>query len=161
MGKLKKRYINKLFHRMSVRLGINGFGRIGRLVLRAAMARNCAQVVAINDPFMTMDYARYLLQYDSAHGRFDGTIETLDDGLLINGNKVTFFAEQLGQVPWGENDVDVVCESTGLFLAREMAGQHLASGAKKVILSAPGEADTPTFVISGSACSCCRSPWAR
>ena len=70
---------------MSVRLGINGFGRIGRLVLRAAMARGNAVVVGINDPFMTPDYARYLLQYDSAHGRFDGTVETLEDGLLVNG----------------------------------------------------------------------------
>ncbi len=134
---------------MSVQLGINGFGRIGRLVLRAAVGRGCANVLAINDPFLTPDYARYLLSYDTAHGRFDGTVETLEDGLLVNGKKVTFFNEMdHGNIKWGDAGVDIVCESTGLFLDLASAGKHLNGGAKKVVLSAPGkDAGTPTFVV--------------
>ncbi len=91
---------------MSVQLGINGFGRIGRLVLRAAVGRGCANVLAINDPFLTPDYARYLLSYDTAHGRFDGTVETLEDGLLVNGKKVSFYTEMdHGNIKWGDAGV--------------------------------------------------------
>ena len=103
---------------MSVRLGINGFGRIGRLVMRAAVSSGNALVVGINDPNVTPDYARYLLQYDSAHGRFDGTVEAIEDGLLVNGQKVLLSNEMdPANIPWGTSGADFICESTGVFLS--------------------------------------------
>ncbi|CAD8077427.1 unnamed protein product [Paramecium sonneborni] len=134
---------------MSVNLGINGFGRIGRLVLRAAIENNRPVTVkAINDPFMDLDYLVYNLRYDSAHLRSPFTIEKYDQGIVVNGQKIRVFAQKdPSQIPWGDAGVNTVCESTGAFLTDEKAGFHLKGGAKKVIMSAPSkDKGTPTFV---------------
>ena len=111
---------------MSLRLGINGFGRIGRLVLRAAVANPNGKVLSVNDPFVTPDYARYLLQYDTAHGRFPGTVEAIKDGLLVNGQKIKLYHERDPlEIPWYKEKVDIVCESTGVFLDQESGCKHL------------------------------------
>lgn len=134
---------------MSVKLGINGFGRIGRLVLRSAFQSNKAEVVAINDPFMSVDYMIYNLKYDSVHGRFPFTVEKVSETeILINGRSVKLSAElDPKNIPWGENGATFVCESTGAFLSQEAAQGHLLAGAKKVILSAPAKDSTPTYVV--------------
>lgn len=133
---------------MSVpKIGINGFGRIGRLVLRAAVKNNNAEVTAINDPFMNLDYLIYLLKYDSVHGRFNGTVEKDGNNLKINGKKVAITAEKdPASIKWGDAQADVICESTGAFLTEEKALPHLKGGAKKVILSAPSKDKTPMYV---------------
>eukprot|EP00353_Schmidingerella_taraikaensis_P005431 CAMPEP_0185572870 /NCGR_PEP_ID=MMETSP0434-20130131/4727_1 /TAXON_ID=626734 ORGANISM="Favella taraikaensis, Strain Fe Narragansett Bay" /NCGR_SAMPLE_ID=MMETSP0434 /ASSEMBLY_ACC=CAM_ASM_000379 /LENGTH=343 /DNA_ID=CAMNT_0028188907 /DNA_START=21 /DNA_END=1052 /DNA_ORIENTATION=+ len=129
-------------------IGINGFGRIGRLVCRAASANPRVRVVAINDPFMTNDYAVYQLKYDSTHGRFDGTVEEADGKLIINGNPVAMFHERdPAAIPWGSAGAEYVCESTGVFTTGEKASAHLTGGAKKVVISAPPKDDTPMFVM--------------
>jgi glyceraldehyde 3-phosphate dehydrogenase len=132
---------------MTIRVGINGFGRIGRMVLRAA-ARDFpdVQVVGIND-LLEPDYLAYMLAYDSVHGRFKGTI-TIDGGtMVVNGKKIRLTAvKDPAELKWAEVGADIVVESTGLFLTRETAQKHLAAGAKKVILSAPSKDDTPMFV---------------
>lgn len=133
-----------------VKIGINGFGRIGRLVFRAALAKSDAvEVVAYNDPFLHPEYAAYQLKYDSVHGRFPGTISYDDDHLIVNGKKIRAFREKSpADIPWGTLNVEYVCESTGVFIAEEAASGHLKSGAKKVIISAPAkDASTPTFVM--------------
>jgi glyceraldehyde 3-phosphate dehydrogenase len=135
---------------MVVRLGINGFGRIGRLVTRATLNKQGApQVVSINDPAMSLDYLIYLLKYDSAHGRLNATIERDGDrGIILNGNKVAFTQSfDTSKCGWGDADAQVVCESTGLFLTQEKCQGHLDGGAKKVIMSAPAKDETPTFVM--------------
>jgi len=129
-----------------IKIGINGFGRIGRLVFRAAQERNDVQIVAVNDPFMDIDYMIYMLKYDTVHGRFQGTAEHKDGKLVINGQKISFFAEKdPSAIKWGEVGADYVVESTGVFTTIDKAKAHLAGGAKKVVISAPS-ADAPMFV---------------
>ena len=132
---------------MSIKVGINGFGRIGRLVFRAGINRPDIEFVGINDPFMTPDYMAYMLRYDTMHGRFDGTIEYTDDAIIVNGKKVRFFAcMDPKDIPWGEAGAEYVVESTGVFLTKEKAQAHIDAGAKKVVMSAPSKDDTPMFV---------------
>ncbi len=132
---------------MTIRVGINGFGRIGRFVFREAFARSDVDVVAIND-LIDVDYIAYMLKYDSTHGRFDGTVEVVDGHLVVNGKNVRVTAERDPlNLKWHDVDVDVVVESTGLFLTDESARKHITAGAKKVVLSAPSKDDTPMFVM--------------
>ena len=132
---------------MSIKVGINGFGRIGRLVFRAGINRPDIEFVGINDPFMTPDYMAYMLRYDTMHGQFDGTIEYTDDAIIVNGKKVRFFAcMDPKDIPWGEAGAEYVVESTGVFLTKEKAQAHIEAGAKKVVMSAPSKDDTPMFV---------------
>lgn len=132
---------------MTIRVGINGFGRIGRFVFREAFARDDVEVVAIND-LIDVDYIAYMLKYDSTHGRFNGTVEVSDGHLLVNGKHVRVTAERDPlNLKWNEAEVDVVVESTGLFLTDEMARKHITAGAKKVVLSAPSKDATPMFVM--------------
>jgi glyceraldehyde 3-phosphate dehydrogenase len=129
-----------------IKVGINGFGRIGRLVFRAAQERNDVQIVAVNDPFMDIDYMVYMLQYDTVHGRFQGTAEHKDGKLVINGQEIAFFAEKdPANIGWGAVGADYVVESTGVFTTIDKAGLHLKGGAKKVVISAPSN-DAPMFV---------------
>ncbi|KAK2198291.1 bifunctional Glyceraldehyde-Erythrose phosphate dehydrogenase family/Glyceraldehyde 3-phosphate dehydrogenase [Babesia duncani] len=132
---------------MVVKVGINGFGRIGRLVFRASLAYDKVEVVAINDPFMTPDYMKYLLEYDSVHGRLDVEV-AVDGNNLKVGNKVVAlsFEKEPAQIPWGKHDVDVVAECTGVFTSTEKSKLHLDGGAKMVIISAPPSDATPMFV---------------
>jgi len=132
---------------MPTQLGINGFGRIGRLVCRAAMENDGATVVAVNDPFLSVDYAAYQFKYDSVHGRYPGTVEVDGDCLVVDGSRIRFFAcRDPTEIPWGEAGADIVCESTGIFTTIEKASFHLQGGAKKVLISAPS-ADAPMFVM--------------
>lgn len=127
------------------KIGINGFGRIGRLVLRAAVEKG-ATVVAINDPFIGLDYMIYLFKYDSTHGRFKGTVTSQDGHLVVNGNKIAVFNERDPKdIKWGSAGAEYVVESTGVFTTIDKASAHLNGGAKKVIISAPS-ADAPMFV---------------
>ena len=131
---------------MTIKVGINGFGRIGRFVFRAAAERNDIEVVGIND-LIDVDYMAYMLKYDSTHGRFKGTVEVDGGNLIVNGNTIRVTAERNPEdLKWNEINVDVVVESTGLFLTDETARKHITAGAKKVILSAPSKDDTPMFV---------------
>ena len=132
---------------MTIKVGINGFGRIGRFVFREAFARTDVEIVAIND-LIDVDYIAYMLKYDSTHGRFNGTVDIVDGHLVVNGKKVRVTAERNPlDLKWDEVDVDVVVESTGLFLTDESARKHIAAGAKKVVLSAPSKDATPMFVM--------------
>ncbi|KAJ5566740.1 glyceraldehyde-3-phosphate dehydrogenase [Penicillium hispanicum] len=129
-------------------VGINGFGRIGRIVFRNAINHGGVDVVAVNDPFIEVHYAAYMLRYDSTHGQFKGTIE-IDgtSGLIVNGKKIRFYAERdPASIPWSETGASYVVESTGVFTTTEKASAHLKGGAKKVIISAPS-ADAPMFVM--------------
>eukprot|EP00833_Pecoramyces_ruminatium_P007343 jgi/Orpsp1_1/1181375/evm.model.c7180000076998.1 len=131
---------------MTIRVGINGFGRIGRLVLRSTYETDDVEVVAINDPFMTLDYMMYLCEYDSTHGIFKQEIKIEDDKLVIGGKKIVLFNEKdPANIKWKDLDVEYVVESTGLFTTTDKACKHLEAGAKKVIISAPSK-DAPTFV---------------
>jgi glyceraldehyde 3-phosphate dehydrogenase len=131
---------------MTIRVGINGFGRIGRLVLRSTYETDDVEVVAINDPFMTLDYMKYLCEYDSTHGIFDHEIKIEDDNLVIGGKKIVLFNERDPEnIKWKDLNVEYVVESTGLFTTTEKASKHLIAGAKKVVISAPSK-DAPTFV---------------
>jgi len=137
---------------MPAKMGINGFGRIGRLVFRAASANPSVQVVAVNDPFMPLDYMVYQLKYDSVHGQFAGTISCeTEDGkefLVVNDAKVRVFHEKdPGSIGWGETGADYVCESTGIFTEEAKAKLHLGGGCKKVIISAPPKDNTPMYVM--------------
>jgi glyceraldehyde 3-phosphate dehydrogenase len=130
-----------------MKIGINGFGRIGRLACRIASLRADVEIVAIND-LLDIDYIAYLLKYDSTHGQFNGTIEVKDGSLYINGSKIRVTSEKdPTNLKWDEVDVDIVLECTGLFLTQHDAQKHIQAGAKKVILSAPAKDDTPTFVM--------------
>jgi len=127
------------------KIGINGFGRIGRLVLRAAVDKG-AQVVAVNDPFIGLDYMVYLFKFDSTHGRFKGTVSAEGGFLVVNGQKITVFSERDPKdIKWASAGAEYVVESTGVFTTIEKASTHLNGGAKKVIISAPS-ADAPMFV---------------
>lgn len=133
---------------MVCRMGINGFGRIGRLVLRAAMANPEVEVVAVNDPFMDVQYMAYMLKYDSVHGRYPGEVVVKDGNLVVGGKTVHVFSEkEPSAIPWSKVGADYVCESTGVFTNKDKAGLHLSGGAKKVIISAPPKDDTPMYVM--------------
>jgi glyceraldehyde 3-phosphate dehydrogenase len=132
---------------MAINVGINGFGRIGRLVLRAAATRDDINVVAIND-LLDIDYIAYMFKYDSTHGKFNGTVEVKDGKLVVNGNPIRVTSERNPEdLAWDAVKADVVIESTGLFLTKETAEKHITAGAKKVVLSAPSKDDTPMFVM--------------
>jgi len=137
---------------MPLTLGINGFGRIGRLVFRSAVANPEVTVLGINDPAMDLDYMLYQLKYDSVHKRFPGTIAVKKVGdkefLVVNGVDIAVFRERdPAAIPWGVTGVEFVCDSTGVFLTSEKAQAHIAGGAKKVIMSAPPKDDTPVYVM--------------
>jgi glyceraldehyde 3-phosphate dehydrogenase len=130
-----------------IKIGINGFGRIGRLAFRSTVNRKDVQVVAIND-LLDVDYLAYMLKYDSVHGLFDGTVEVNDGKLVVNGNVIRITAERdPANLKWNEVGAEYVIESTGFFLTEETAGKHLQAGAKKVVLSAPSKDHTPMFVM--------------
>jgi len=130
-----------------IKVGINGFGRIGRLVFRAAQSHPNVQIVAVNDPFMDVHYMVYMFKYDSTHGRFNGTVETKDGKLVINGHEVAVYEKKNPEeIPWGQHGADYVVESTGLFLTIDKASAHLKGGAKHVIVSAPSP-DAPMYVM--------------
>ena len=130
-----------------IKIGINGFGRIGRLVFRATTERDNVQVVAIND-LLDVDYMAYMLRYDSVHGKFQGEVSVEDGMLVVNGNKIRVTAEKdPANLKWNEVGADYVVESTGLFLTKELAEAHLKAGAKRVVMSAPSKDDTPMFVM--------------
>merc|ERR1719409_1070537 len=132
---------------MAIRVGINGFGRIGRLVLRAAETNPNIQVVAVNDPFIPAAYKEYMLKYDTVHGRFDGTVKAGDGEIIVNGNSIKSFAERdPANIKWGDVGADYVVESTGVFTTLDTAAKHIEGGAKKVVISAPS-ADAPMFVM--------------
>jgi len=133
---------------MKTQIGINGFGRIGRLVFRAALTRDDVEVVALNDPFMTPDYMAYMLRYDTTHGQFQGTIAYEDGALIVNGQKITIFAEkEVGNIPWGKVGAEYICECTGQHLTKEKCQGHIDAGAKHVVMGAPSKDDTPMFVM--------------
>lgn len=133
------------------KIGINGFGRIGRLILRDAAARRDAEVVAVNDPFMDVKYAAYMLRYDSIHGRFNIKIEVDEaaNALVVGGKRVQFFAERdPGAIPWGAAGAEIIAEATGVFCTTEAALAHLRGGAQRVVITAPSkDKETPTFVM--------------
>ncbi len=132
---------------MAIKIGINGFGRIGRFVFRQAVAKGTVEVVAIND-LIDVEYMAYMLKYDSTHGRFEGTVEVKGGKLMVNGKEIRVTAERNpADINWGAVGADYVVESTGLFLTKESAQGHIDAGAKKVIMSAPSKDDTPMFVM--------------
>ena len=134
-----------------MRIGINGFGRIGRLILRNTLQRKDATVVAINNPGMTLDYAAYLLTYDTVHGKLNADIKVDNENsaLIINGQTIKFYTEKEPiNIPWGKNRVDVVCEASGVFTTTEKCQAHLDAGAGKVVITAPAkDKETPTYVM--------------
>jgi glyceraldehyde 3-phosphate dehydrogenase len=134
-----------------VKIGINGFGRIGRLVARAALAKpDLVEIVAVNDPFLDTHYAAYQFQYDSTHGRYPTEVKYDKENLIIDGKKIRVYNQKNPEdIPWAEFGVEYVCESTGIFLDQKGASKHLtgASPAKKVVISAPAKDATPMFVI--------------
>ena len=130
-----------------IKVGINGFGRIGRLVFRASLAHPDVEVVGIND-LITPDYMAYMLKYDTVHGKFDGEVSYTDHSLIVNGREIAVFCEREKEnLPWGKIGAEYIVESTGLFLTKEKAQGHLTAGAKKVVMSAPAKDDTPMFVM--------------
>jgi glyceraldehyde 3-phosphate dehydrogenase len=132
---------------MSIKIGINGFGRIGRLVFRAALGNPAVEVTAVNDPFIDLEYMKYMLTYDTIHGRFGGSIETRDGRLIVNGKSVAAYAEKdPAAIPWSDAGAEYIVESAGVFTTTEKAAAHFKGGAKKVIISAPS-ADAPMFVM--------------
>ena len=132
---------------MTIRVGINGFGRIGRMVFRAAQDFDDVEIVGIND-LLEPDYLAYMLKHDSVHGRFKGDVAIEGGSLIVNGNSIRLTAERdPAELNWGELDVDVVVESTGLFLTADTAQKHIDAGARTVIMSAPSKDDTPMFVF--------------
>ena len=131
---------------MSIKVGINGFGRIGRMVFRASVNHPEIEVVGIND-LCPADYLAYMLKYDTMHGQFQGTVESTENSIIVNGREIPIFAERNpADLPWGKIGAEYVVESTGLFLTKEKSQAHLDAGAKKVIMSAPSKDDTPMFV---------------
>ena len=133
---------------MAIKISINGFGRIGRLVFRAAINNPAVEIVSINDPFISSDYAAYMLKYDSVHGRFQGTVDGSQAGVLVvNGKAIKMFSEKdPANIPWGSTGTEYVLESTGVFTTIEKAQAHIKGGAKRVVISAPS-ADAPMFVM--------------
>jgi glyceraldehyde 3-phosphate dehydrogenase len=133
---------------MGIKVGINGFGRIGRLVFRAAYKRNDIEIVGVNDPFLDASYMAYLLKYDSVHGRFSGTVEVKDGALVVNGKNIAVYSEKNpADIGWAKCGAEYIVESTGVFLTKEKAQGHIAAGAKRVVMSAPSKDDTPMFVM--------------
>ncbi|NCD32739.1 MAG: type I glyceraldehyde-3-phosphate dehydrogenase [Spartobacteria bacterium] len=133
---------------MAIKVGINGFGRIGRLVFRAACERSDIEIVGINDPFIDLDYMVYMLKYDTVHGRFKGTAEVKDGKFVVNGNAISVFAERNpADIKWADCAAEYVVESTGVFLTQEKAQAHIDAGAKYVVMSAPSKDATPMFVM--------------
>ncbi len=135
---------------MAIKIGINGFGRIGRLVFRAAVANpDVYEIVGVNDPFISPDYAAYMVKYDTIHGRFDGEVSSKEGKLVVNGKEVSFFAfKNPEEIPWASVGADYIVESTGVFTTTEKASAHIKAGAKKVVISAPAkDKETPTFVV--------------
>ena len=132
---------------MGIKVGINGFGRIGRMVFRAGLSNENIEFLGINDPGMTPDYMAYMLRYDTMHGQYTGEISYTDDSIIVNGKEIKVYAKfKPEEIPWGEIGVDYVVESTGFFLTQESAKGHIDAGAKKVIMSAPSKDATPMFV---------------
>lgn len=132
---------------MSVKIGINGFGRIGKLTFQAALGKEEVEVVSINDPFVTADYMAYMLKYDTIHGRFEGEVRGEDGKLIINGKEIKVYNEMDPKnIPWGTDGVEYVLECSGVFTTLEKAQAHIDAGAKKVIISAPSK-DAPMFVM--------------
>eukprot|EP00756_Hemistasia_phaeocysticola_P011035 Hpha_TRINITY_DN15078_c6_g1::TRINITY_DN15078_c6_g1_i1::g.123639::m.123639/K00134/GAPDH, gapA; glyceraldehyde 3-phosphate dehydrogenase len=130
-----------------VKVGINGFGRIGRLVLRSALRNPEAEVVAVNDPFIKVDYMVYMFKYDSVHGRYNGTVETRNGDLVVDGKVIKVFdSKDPSAIPWGRAGAEYVVESTGVFTKITQAQAHIAGGAKRVVISAPSP-DAPMFVM--------------
>ncbi len=133
---------------MAVKIGINGFGRIGRLVFRAAIDNPNVEVKGINDPFIDLEYMTYMLRYDTVHGKFEGDIAIEGDKLVVNGKKIAVYAAMNPEeIPWSECGAEYIVESTGVFLTTEKASAHFKGGAKKVVISAPAKDDTPMFVM--------------
>jgi glyceraldehyde 3-phosphate dehydrogenase len=131
---------------MVVKVGINGFGRIGRIVLRNALNDSEVEVTAINDPFIDLEYMVYMFKYDSTHGRFKGTVSTKDGKLVINGHSISVYGQRdAAAIPWSEAGAEYIVESTGVFTTIAAASAHLKGGAKKVIITAPS-ADAPMYV---------------
>lgn len=132
-----------------IKVGINGFGRIGRLVLRASIKNNSnVEIVGVNDPFLTPDYAAYMVKYDSIHGQFDGTVEAGEDCIIVNGKKIMFYSEREPElIPWATCGAEYVAEATGKFTNLDDASRHLKAGAKKVVITAPGKNGVPVFVM--------------
>ena len=132
---------------MAIRIGINGFGRIGRLVFRASINNNAVEVTGINDPFIDLDYMAYMLKYDTVHGHFNGTIEVKDGNLVVNGKAVKVFSEkEPSEIDWKSCGAEYIVESTGVFTTTDKAEAHFKGGAKKVVISAPSK-DAPMFVM--------------
>ncbi|MGK7391690.1 MAG: type I glyceraldehyde-3-phosphate dehydrogenase [Candidatus Cyclobacteriaceae bacterium M2_1C_046] len=130
-----------------IKVAINGFGRIGRITFKALLAKDNVEVVAVNDLTDTKTLA-HLLKYDSAHGRFNGTVESKDNAIVVNGKEIRVYAEKdPAQLPWGDLGIDVVLESTGRFTDETGAGKHITAGAKKVVISAPAKGNIPTVVL--------------
>ncbi len=132
---------------MGIKVGINGFGRIGRLVLRAGLNNPNIEFVGINDPFMSPDYCAYMLKYDSVHGRYKGEVSYTDNAVVVDGKSIKFFAEKSpSDIPWGDVGADYVVDATGIFHTKEKAQGHIDAGAKKVVYTGPSKDDTPMFV---------------
>ncbi len=132
---------------MKVKIGINGFGRIGRLVLRAAIENPNVEIKGINDPFIDLEYMKYMLRYDTVHGQFNGTIDVKEGKLVVNGDEITVFAcKDPSEINWAGCGAEYIVESTGVFTTTEKASAHFKGGAKKVVISAPS-ADAPMFVM--------------
>ena len=132
---------------MAIKVGINGFGRIGKLAFTAACGKPEIEVVGINDPFLTADYMEYMLKYDTVHGKFPGEVSSEENTLIVNGKKIAVYAcSNPAEIPWSECGAEYVIESTGVFTTMEKASAHFKGGAKKVVISAPS-ADAPMFVM--------------
>ena len=133
---------------MKAKIGINGFGRIGRLVFRAALAHDDVEVVGLNDPFMNPEYMAYMLKYDSVHGKFPGEVSAEDGALVVNGKKYPVFtAMEVKDSPWASVGAEYICECTGKHLSKDLCQGHIDAGAKHVIMGAPSKDDTPMFVM--------------
>ena len=133
---------------MKAKIGINGFGRIGRVVFRAALGRDDVEVVAINDPFMNPEYMAYMLKYDSVHGRFNGEISYTADSLVVNGKEFKVLtAMNVAEIPWASVGAEYICECTGKHLSKDLCQGHIEAGAKHVVMGAPSKDDTPMFVM--------------
>lgn len=133
---------------MSINVGINGFGRIGRLVLRAARNNPNIKIVAINDPFIPVDYMKYMFYYDTVHGRYPGNVVVENGKLVVDGNKINVSNElDAANIKWGDSGADYIVESTGKYLTEEKASKHFVGGAKKIVMSAPSADHTPMFVM--------------
>ena len=130
-----------------IKVGINGFGRIGRMVFRASFAHPDIEIVGIND-LCSPDYLAYMLKYDTMHGQFNGTVGSTENSIIVNGKEIPVSAvKNPAELPWGKLGAEYVVESTGLFLTQEKAQGHIDAGAKKVVMSAPSKDGTPMFVV--------------